>query len=150
MEIICRPITESEFEQAMAIRIRVFVEEQHVPIQEERDHLDATAQHFGAFVYGQMVGTGRIVSLDKQAKLGRIAVLPEYRGRHIGFKLVEHMVQWARNKGFREAVLGAQVQAIGFYERLGFKAEGDVFDDAGIPHRTMRLALAERDEKRWF
>lgn len=132
----------------MAIRIRVFVEEQQVPIEEERDQYDAISQHFGAFVNGQMVGTGRVVSLGHQAKLGRIAVLPEYRGQHIGFKLVEHMIRWAESEGFHEAVLGAQLRAIGFYERLGFAAEGDIFDDAGIPHRLMRLALNAKDGQR--
>ena len=69
---------------------------------------------------------------------GRLAPVPRMR---VGYRLMEAMLEWAGKRGFTEAILGAQLQAIGFYERLGFVPEGDVFDDAGIPHRQMRRAL---------
>ncbi|MGI6642185.1 MAG: GNAT family N-acetyltransferase [Limnochordia bacterium] len=141
MEIICRPLAQSEFELALAVRMKVFVEEQKVPVEEEHDHLDAEAVHFGAFSDGEIIGTGRIVPRGTVAKVGRVAVLPQYRGMRVGYRLMEAMLEWAGKRGFTEAILGAQLQAIGFYERLGFVPEGDVFDDAGIPHRQMRRAL---------
>lgn len=141
MEIITRPLNQDEFAQALAVRMKVFVEEQKVPEDEEHDDLDATATHFGAFLNDELIGTGRIVVIENTAKLGRIAVLAQYRGMNVGFRLVSTMLEWAKAEGLSEAVLGAQLQAIGFYERLGFIAEGGVYDDAGIPHRTMRRAL---------
>jgi len=142
MQIICRQLDENEFHQALAIRITVFVEEQHVPIEEEQDHYDASATHFGAFVDGQMVGTGRVVILDGKGKIGRLAVLEPYRGLGVGMKLLNTMVAYCQTQGLSEAYLGAQLQAIPFYEKAGFIAEGDIFDDAGIPHRLMRKQLA--------
>lgn len=141
LDVICRPLTTAEFEQALAVRMQVFVEEQKVPVEEEHDHLDSVAVHFGAFCGDKLIGTGRVVPEGTTAKIGRVAVLPQYRGKKVGLRLMETMLAWARANGFQEAVLGAQLQAIGFYERLGFVAEGEVFDDAGIPHRGMRRAL---------
>ena len=141
LEIICRPLAPSEFDLALAVRMTVFVEEQKVPAEEEHDQLDAEAAHFGAFLDGKIIGTGRVVAQGTAAKIGRVAVLREYRGMGVGSRLMKTMLAWAQSRGFQQAVLGAQLQAIGFYERLGFVAEGDVFDDAGIPHRLMRRSL---------
>ena len=144
LEIICRELEASEFELALAVRITVFVDEQHVPAEEEHDELDAVAVHFGAFHEGALIGTGRVVAMGTTAKIGRVAVLPAYRIQKVGSRLVHAMLRWARNCGLKEAILGAQLQAIGFYERLGFVPEGGVFDDAGIPHRLMRRSLIMR------
>ncbi|MFY9203478.1 MAG: GNAT family N-acetyltransferase, partial [Limnochordia bacterium] len=141
MSITCRRLSDAEFPQALAIRWRVFVDEQHVPPELEQDEYDQTAVHFGAFDHGQMVGTGRIVIHGEKGKIGRLAVLKPYRGRGIGMQLLEAMVGYLTELGLSEAYLGAQIQAVGFYEKAGFAAEGELFDDAGIPHRMMRKKL---------
>ncbi|MXX16883.1 MAG: GNAT family N-acetyltransferase, partial [Gammaproteobacteria bacterium] len=74
-------------------------------------------------------------------KIGRMAVLPEWRSRRVGSALLEALISVARERGDREIVLDAQVSAEEFYRRQGFSREGDVFMDAGIPHVRMRLAL---------
>lgn len=141
MTISYRTISEAESPQAMAIRFKVFVDEQQVPPEEEQDHYDQTAVHFGAFDHGIMVGTGRVVSDGRRGKIGRLAVLKSHRGRGIGMGLLTAMTAWCREQGLEEAYLGAQLHAIPFYEKAGFTAEGRIFDDAGIPHRMMRKKL---------
>jgi predicted GNAT family N-acyltransferase len=77
-------------------------------------------------------------------QLGRIALLPAYRGRGWGGRLVEVLLGHARALGLTRLVLDAQTQSVAFYERFGFAPEGPEFDDAGIPHRRMRLV------RRWI
>jgi len=128
----------------MAIRFEVFVDEQHVPAEEEPDHYDADALHFIALhaQTGTPAGTARLVEKPGgMAKIGRVAVRQAYRGLGVGKILMQAVLDAARARGLAHAVLDAQVPVIGFYETLGFVAEGPVFDDAGIPHRTMRRAV---------
>lgn len=143
MTINYRQLNTQEFEQSMKIRIQVFVEEQKVPIEEEQDSYDEVAQHFGVFQDGQLIGTGRLVLFEKGGKIGRVAILPEYRGKGLGRGLIEAIVKAGRLQGIKQFELGAQLQALDFYANLGFVAEGDVFLDGGIPHRTMRLSFSE-------
>lgn len=121
-----------------AIRRDVFVVEQGVPEALEWDDADATARHWLARVEGKPVGTVRLLA---DGHIGRVAVRGEWRHRGVGSRLIEAVLSDARAEGRRDLYLNAQLTAIGFYERLGFSAAGPVFDDAGIPHRTMRLLL---------
>lgn len=139
MEITCRQLTQEEFQDALTIRIKVFVDEQNVPIELEQDEYDQKATHFGAFVNGKLVGTGRLVITEEGGKIGRMAVLKEYRGSGAGLKLLNFIVDYCQQLGLKQAYLSSQTHAIGFYEKAGFKAEGGIYDDAGIPHRTMRI-----------
>ncbi|WP_291728044.1 GNAT family N-acetyltransferase [Leisingera sp. F5] len=121
-----------------ALRDRVFVVEQGVPAALDRDALDASATHLLAVQDATPVGTARIVFNDDTAKIGRVCVLPSTRGTGLGAKLIKAAVDTARaHPGIARAKLGAQVHAIGFYEKLGFTVLGPVYDDAGIDHRDM-------------
>ena len=123
-----------------AIRYTVFVEEQNVPVELERDELDATAIHLLATDNGSPVGAARIVVKGDTGKIGRVCVLRELRGSGIGAALMRETLGVLRDTpGINRAALGAQIDALGFYEKLGFAAYGDVFDDAGIDHRMMEL-----------
>lgn len=137
---IRRVQTPDELHQCFAVRVAVFVEEQHVPPEEELDDLDATATHFLAETDGHIIGTARL--LDKGGgvcKIGRVAVLPDHRGCGIGRRLMRFAIADAFER-YETIVLDAQVPVIPFYERLGFVAEGPVFLDAGIDHRRMTLS----------
>lgn len=126
----------------MAIRIQVFVEEQGVPLEEERDADDAGAFHvLGINGAGEAVATGRLVVRGAAAKLGRVAVRREARGAGWGRRVMEALEAEARRRGLAEAVLDAQLPALPFYAGLGYVAEGPVFLDAGIEHRLMRKPL---------
>jgi predicted GNAT family N-acyltransferase len=124
------------------LRGTVFIQEQGVPEQRERDGLDVDCWHVLARdEAGVPIGCGR---LTPQHKIGRMAVLPEWRGRGVGVALLRELVARARAQGWPEVALDAQVSAIGFYEREGFIAYGDEFEDAGLAHRAMRLELPAR------
>lgn len=120
------------------IRREVFVREQGIPDSAEWDDQDATSVHVLATLNREPVGTGR---LNPAGKIGRIAVLPGQRGRGIGTMILGSLLHEARRLGIREPCLHAQVQAVPFYERLGFERKGEVFDEAGIPHVRMSLVL---------
>lgn len=129
----------------MSLRATVFVQEQKVPEQRERDGLDVDCQHVLARDgNGLPIGCGR---LTPERKIGRMAVLPDWRGQGVGVAMLRELIARARALGWNEVALEAQTSAIGFYEREGFVAYGDVFEDAGLPHRSMRLSLpADRAE----
>ncbi len=133
--------TPAEFEACYAIRKTVFVEEQAVPVELELDEYDDTATHFLLRDGDVPLATARLLDKHGRAKIGRVAVLQEMRGRGLGLLLMRAVLDEARRQGFSEAMLDSQTYAIPFYERLGFVAEGEEFDDAGIPHYLMRLQL---------
>jgi len=141
--LVCREVlSPQERAHSFDIRCKVFVEEQHVPPELEIDEADEGALHFLIQRGEKALGTARLIRLSGgKAKIGRVAVLREARGCGAGKLLMEHMIKRARQEGFRELCLDAQLTVIPFYEKLGFSAEGDVFADAGILHRRMRRTL---------
>ena len=125
-----------------ALRRVVFIDEQGVSEAEEVDGLDGKALHLLAWDADCPVGTARLLVKGPVGKIGRVCVLPEVRGTGLGAALIEAaLAELRKQPEVREAVLGAQSHATGFYEKLGFVAEGEEFLDAGIAHRHMRRAL---------
>lgn len=131
----------SRMQEAWALRRRVFIEEQHVPEEIELDADDARAFHALALEDGRPVGCGRMLEHGDCVKIGRMAVLPERRGAGVGRRVLEFLMEQARRRGFRRAVLDAQLHAEGFYLKQGFIPVGDAFKEAGIMHRRMERAL---------
>jgi predicted GNAT family N-acyltransferase len=125
----------------------VFVDEQGVPMDRERDGRDEGAVHLLAHDTDgdRAVGAARVRAYDtddaaeagRVGKLERVAVLPERRGEGLGTRLTREAERVAREEGFDRLRLAAQTHATGFYDRLGYEAVGEVFEDAGIPHRSM-------------
>lgn len=153
MRTIRLAVDAADRQAAYAVRHDVFVTEQQVPADLELDDLDDVADHFVAYDDGRPVGAGRLVvepagfegsdpALGPVGHLGRLAVRPETRGTALGVALVQAIEARAAERGLRAVVLSAQTHALGFYERLGYTAYGDVFDDAGLPHRWMSRRLA--------
>ena len=130
-----------ELSTCLAIRRSVFIEEQRVPEADDVDGLDQECIQVLAFEGSEPAGTARLRIADGHAKIERVAVLERFRGRAIGIALMRKIEEIARELGHEEAMLGAQVQVIPFYEKHGWIAEGDVFMDAGIPHRMMTKRL---------
>lgn len=121
------------------VRDSVFVQEQKVPPELELDALDPLCHHVLACdAGGRPVGTGR---LTPERKIGRMAVLADWRGRGVGDALLLALLDRARMLGWREVALHAQVSAFGFYARHGFLPYGERFVEAGIEHQSMRLLL---------
>lgn len=119
-----------------SVRFAVFVEEQGVPAEIEMDEWDACSRHVLASKAGLALGTGRLLP---DGHIGRLAVLPSYRGQGVGIRIMEELMRLGREAGLRSFVLSAQVQAAPFYEGLGFVRRGPVFEEAGIPHVEMTL-----------
>jgi predicted GNAT family N-acyltransferase len=143
--------TPSDMREALAVRRAVFIEEQAVPETLEVDEHDGdpadvtTALHVLVRNSGHAVATGRLLLefADGNAHVGRVAVLKEYRRQGYGRAVMEALQALARERGFAGITLAAQLHAIGFYERLGYVARGEVFLDAGIEHRWMDLELGQ-------
>ena len=125
------------------IRMEVFVEEQGVPRDIEMDDRDALCQHVLARVDSKLVGTGRI-DLKHGGKIGRVAVLADYRGQGIGQAIMKALEIIALETNLTEVWLNAQCKALGFYSNLGYREEGPEFMEAEIPHRKMVKSLSYR------
>ncbi len=128
-----------DFKDLRSVREPVFVLEQNVPIEEEWDALDPLCHHVLARdAQHRAIGTGR---LTPQQKIGRMAVIKEWRGKNVGASILQALIDKARELGWQEVSLNSQVSAIGFYEKFGFISFGEEFEEAGIQHRKMKLPL---------
>lgn len=144
------------FEEALALRYRVFCDEQGVPREMERDDEDALAVHVVVREAGRVVATGRLLRqrddgrcvsvkdaamAGDAARIGRMAVDADVRRKNVGAKVLSALEDEARKAGLTEALLHAQLHAEGFYARAGYHRHGPEFDEAGIPHVEMRKRL---------
>jgi predicted GNAT family N-acyltransferase len=126
-----------------ALRTRVFVDEQGVPPEIEQDTADETAVHaVSRDAAGRIVATGRLLLPDDgPATIGRMATDPGARGGGHGAAVLAELHRQAARRGATEVELHAQVSARGFYERAGYTAVGEEYEEAGIAHITMRRRL---------
>lgn len=126
---------------ALMIRKQVFVTEQSVPLDIEIDDLDNQTTHYVGFLNGIPVVTARIAENEAQTNwhVQRVATVKDARGNGYAGKLLKQIITDAQQANIQSLDLGAQVQAIGFYEKLGFNATGPVFQEANIDHRRMIL-----------
>jgi len=123
---------------AVSVREQVFCREQGVSRSDELDGLDDRALHLVALQSdGLVIGTLRLLQDESRAKVGRVAVEREWRGRGIASRMLELALQRARELGCIEARLAAQLVATGLYERAGFTVESEPFEQAGIVHVWM-------------
>lgn len=125
------------------VRTQVFVVEQGVPPEIEMDNMDARCVHAVAQDAQQrVIGTGRLLpALGGTARIGRMAVYEEWRGRRVGAALLQLLMDAARRRGDREIELHAQSRAERFYLREGFTRHGEEYFEAGIAHVNMRRYL---------
>ena len=127
-------------ESAIAlVRRTVFIDEQGVPEALEWEAEDVQCHWFVAVAADQ--GVIGIVRLTHAGRIGRMAVMPAWRRRGVGRALLAAALTKARELGFAQVHLSAQIHAIGFYARHGFIAQGPEYLDAGIPHRSMSLEI---------
>ena len=126
----CGPLLE-------ALRHEVFVVGQGVPAELNLDGRDPFCVHAVAWSGPRVVGTGR---LDGEGRVGRVAVLEEFRRRGIGRRIMDLLE--AEAGGLDRVVLASQTHAVPFYERLGYVVVGEVFHEAGLPHLRMEKPLA--------
>ena len=130
-----RAVSERERSQGRALRHAVFVVEQGVPIDVEVDGLDDVCQHFLVRSGEHAVATARARTTERGWKIERVAVADAYRRRAVGTLLVQRMLADAPLGA--EVYVHAQESALGFWERLGFVADGPRFVEGGIGHFRM-------------
>jgi predicted GNAT family N-acyltransferase len=141
-----RPATAAEWAEVAALRTRVFVDEQGVPPEIEQDDADATAVHvlsrgLSGDLAGRVVATGRLLLDGPTARIGRMAAEAGVRGQGYGAAVLAELHRQAVLRGAAEVELHAQLPARRFYERAGYTAVGEVYEEAGIAHVTMRRRL---------
>ncbi|MGE6631025.1 GNAT family N-acetyltransferase [Bacillus sp. NPDC077027] len=136
--------TKQQLEDAYHVRKEVFVKEQQVPIEIEIDELEDVATHI--VIYNDdhaPQAAARLRILDAQkAKLERICVLKEARSFGLGYKLLEALEEEALKNGAKEAIMHAQVQALPFYEKKGYRVISEPFEEADILHVKMSKPLS--------
>jgi predicted GNAT family N-acyltransferase len=132
---------------ALAVREQVFCREQGVPHAEEVDGRDEHALHVVALEPDgrRVIGTLRLLLDAERAKVGRVAVERDWRGRGIASRMLEIALAAARERGCREARLASQLEATGLYRRAGFAVESEPFEEAGIAHVWMGRRLTPTD-----
>ncbi len=123
----------------LEIRFKVFVDEQGVDPSLEVDGRDPQCVHAIAYDEDIPIGTGRLLP---DGHIGRIAVLKDYRSKGVGQKILLKLLEAARERGWNKVELSSQIQAVAFYEKIGFQRVGDVYIEAGIDHVDMRLDLS--------
>lgn len=142
-QLVCGP-WEALAEAAQAVRLAVFVGEQGIPESEEWDADDATAVHAVVrTLAGLPLATGRLILSGEagHARIGRMAVLRSARGIGLGREVLQALIAQARERGVRHIGIHAQLSAMPLYAQAGFVPVGEVFDEVGIPHRCMTLAI---------
>ena len=125
------------------IRRRVFIDEQGVPRDIEWDGRDEQALHVIAEHQGHAIGCGRLL---EDGRIGRLAVLGDWRAQGVGRRLLSRLIELAQARGDSAVYLHAQADSVDFYTRAGFSAHGEAFDEADIAHFAMRRDL---DYSRW-
>ncbi|MCC7073842.1 MAG: GNAT family N-acetyltransferase [Deltaproteobacteria bacterium] len=142
-----RATTADELAACLRLRRTVFIEEQGVPEADELDELDGVCRHFLATPSvtsrpDEAIGTARLLFLAADtAKAQRVAVLAAHRGQGVGAALMFALEGEAARAGATTLMLASQLSAARFYERLGYRAEGEVFVDAGIDHVVMKKSI---------
>lgn len=131
-----------EIADALALRERVFTDEQGIRPEADQDGRDDQATHVIAFADGALVGTCRIVVVGEVAMLGRLAVERDGRRRGVGRAVLEEAERAASAAGAHRIALHAQMPVRGFYVRSGYRPYGDVFEEEGIEHVAMEKRLA--------
>ncbi len=128
-----------ELEQVFKIRETVFIKEQNVPEDIERDEFDNIAKHIIVLYKNKPIGCARISFVNNKAKLERIAVLEKYRDKGFGKAITNYLIGYCKNKNAKEIFMHSQYYLKDFYKKLGFKPRGKTFMEADIKHIEMYL-----------
>ncbi|MEZ4774861.1 MAG: GNAT family N-acetyltransferase [Bacteroidia bacterium] len=129
--------TDELYNHVFTIRTKVFVNEESVDQEDEYDGFDFLSNHYLAWYDGVPAGAARwrTIPATGNIRLERFAVLKAFRGKGVGEALVKKILSDVPRS--KEIFIHAQVHNLGFYEKFGFVAEGEAFEEAGILHRKM-------------
>ncbi len=130
-----------DYSKSATIRIKVFVEEQGIPVENEMDEHDAFAWHIVLYRDADPVGSGRIYIENDTAKLGRLAVMKHERGNGYATMICNALIEVAKRENAKLVTLNSQSYVASLYDKMGFIRCGDEFLEEGIPHIRMDLEL---------
>lgn len=134
--------TKKEHDDAFAVRTKVFVEEQGIPLHVEYDVYDSTATHFVLYEEDEAVGAARLRIVEEGiAKIERVSVLQTQRGKKLGALIMKEIEKHAITININKLKLHAQSYTVPFYEKLGYTVTSPEFMDADIPHRAMEKCM---------
>ena len=115
---------EEEWQRAGAYSVRVqgMNRQHHISLREEFDEHDTDGTHYIVLLDdGYPIATCRFYEISAIAViLGRVVVLPEYRGKSIGRKVVDEAEKWIKELGYDEIIIDSRVEVVSFYEKLGY------------------------------
>lgn len=138
-------IGNEKWNQAAAyyVRMQVFVLERNIALRDEFDSDDHDATiYVGVYDDEKPVATGRFIMTDAHTvRPGRIAVLKEYRNRRLGEIIITELEKYVQLKGCRLSVIHGELSAAGFYEKLGYLREPDIYEEDGVPCVTLKKKL---------
>ena len=134
--------SEDEVAAALALRSRVFCEEQGVSFEADQDGRDPEATHIVAIDDGSVIGTCRLLFRGQVARLGRLAVERDRRGDGIAAAILREADRVAVAAGAKTIALHAQTYALALYETAGYRGHGPTFVEEGIEHVAMEKRLA--------
>jgi predicted GNAT family N-acyltransferase len=124
---------------ARLVREQVFITEQQIPLEMAMDKTDDLCLHAVATgANGTPIGTARLLP---DGHIGRLAVLASARGTGVGARLVQCLLQAAKERGDKRVIVNANSQVVGFYERLGFEVISAEYVEAGIKHIDMEYCF---------
>ncbi|HZK39518.1 MAG TPA: GNAT family N-acetyltransferase [Clostridia bacterium] len=132
-----------DFSSSYEIRKAVFVDEQNIPIENEMDGLDAKCFHIVLYDDAAPIGSGRLYINHDSARLGRVAVLQNERGKGYATLICKALIDIAKRENAKRITLDSQSYVVPLYKKLGFISEGDEFLEEGIPHFKMYMELSE-------
>ncbi len=138
---------EEEWQRAGAysVRIQGMNRQHHISLREEFDEHDRDGTRYIVLLDGGYpVATCRFYALNQDAVvLGRVVVLPEYRGKQLGRKVMEEAERWIRELGYREIVIDSRIEAVSFYAKIGYEQlSGDVLKSGNFDCVRMRKELS--------
>ena len=132
---------DKEFSRVRDIRESVFYDELGISKQELFDKNDESCDHFLIFDGQKIVGSVRILSMEKIVKLERMAILKDFRTKNHGRNCIFQLKEYYSAHGFSQIILDSIYSVREFYKKCGFIEEGDVFQRVGIDHIQMSLTL---------
>lgn len=109
----------------------------HISLREEFDEHDGDGTKYIVLLDDEYpVATCRFYEIDADtATIGRVVVLPEYRGQKLGAMAVREDEKWIAECGYKQIVIDSRIEAVGFYEKLGYNSSGE----KNAPIRCLRM-----------
>lgn len=120
---------EEEWQRAGAysVRIQGMNRQYHIPLRDEFDEYDKDGTRYIVLLDdGYPIATCRFYEVENNyVMLGRVVVLPEYRGRNLGAYVINEAEKWIAELGYKGINIESRVEVQGFYEKLGYKLLSD-------------------------